>query len=103
MATADDLRAAKALIDTPEKWIKGEFSRNGCYCAAGAIAAAVGHNPRAAWARGSRWREAKDALELALEGDLLLPEYNDAPDTTHADVMSLFDRAIAAETGRAKQ
>jgi hypothetical protein len=32
---------------------------------------------------------------LLPEGFLSIPQYNDHPDTTHADILALFDRAIA--------
>jgi hypothetical protein len=96
----DNLIAARALIDTPEKWGKGEYEpRPGCYCMAGAIFAAKGFNP---WQEmGSP--EAK-AIEAALDevSDGLSPwrsyvDYNDNFETTHADIMALFDRAIEAQ------
>jgi hypothetical protein len=34
-------------------------------------------------------------------GDLIVPDYNDDPSTTKADVLALFDRAIAAEAVKA--
>lgn len=96
----DNLIAAKALIDTPEKWGKEDYEpRAGCYCMAGAIFAAKGEgfNPR----EETSSPEAK-AIDAALDElyDGLSPwrsyvEYNDDPETTHADIMALFDHAIA--------
>jgi hypothetical protein len=43
--------------------------------------------------------EARLALVAVLPvgfGSTLISEFNDDPDTTHADVLALFDRAIAA-------
>lgn len=85
MTLRDDLIKAKALIDTPEKWLQGALKRNGCFCAMGAgletrndevLFALQHHLPNPAW----------DTI----------PGFNDAPTTTHADIMALFDRAIAA-------
>lgn len=106
----DDLIAAKALIDTPEKLGKGMRSffdapervdRGLPVCAAGACAAVVGST-----SGGERYSR----MHLALVGALppgvkwpeeespgaALPYFNDDPDTTHADIMALFDRAIAS-------
>lgn len=96
---ADDLRAAKALVDTPEKWLQGRYAadENGdprCvneldavrFCALGAIyKAAVG--------AGSDYHLARDAFyDVAGE---IVSEWNDAPARTHAEVMAAFDAAIA--------
>lgn len=91
---ADDLRAAKALIDTPEKWGKGDGLRGPSKpkrCAIHAVAHGVDLGREDAMV---------DALTAALpegwQGGLLpIAEYNDDPSTTHADVLALFDRAIA--------
>lgn len=96
MSLRDDLIAAKALIDTPEKWIKGSWEREGCYCAAGALRKALNAPMMPSglvdWAF---WNyPAVVALDqLTADG---IANFNDAPRTTHADIMSLFDRAIAS-------
>ena len=86
-ASAEKLRRAKSLIDTPDKWIKGDRVRvvnnQRCYCAVGALEMA-----------GARFRPLVRALP---GGSYTIVDFNDAPTTTHADVMALFDRAIAAE------
>lgn len=93
MSTRDDLIAAKALIDTPEKWCKGtmQIVRSvppyNSYCAVGAC----------------RSFAASDALTEELpEGFYMLSVYNDHPTTTHADVLALFDRAIASTSSLEK-
>lgn len=98
----ENLIAARALIDTPEKWGKDGYEPTpGCYCLAGAIFTAKGEsfNP---WKENNS-PEAK-AIEEALNElhDGLSPwrsyvDYNDDPETTHADIMVLFDSAIAAQ------
>ncbi|MEL6388391.1 MAG: hypothetical protein AAFR00_13655 [Pseudomonadota bacterium] len=41
--------------------------------------------------------EARKLLVQALPGELAsVVSFNDDPDTTHADILALFDRAIAA-------
>ena len=95
MTVKDDLIAAKALIATPEKWIKGEFERDGCFCARGAI--------QAVNLDSSREIDAEEALEAAVPRRARhrskfvssVSKFNDDPNTTHADIMALFDRAIA--------
>lgn len=101
MTPAEQLRAAKALIDTPEKWTREAFARNAigescrpseatCFCIVGALDNVDHDNP-----------EYDDRAEEALRG--LLPKgfygsitaFNDAETTTHADIMKLFDDAIA--------
>ena len=88
MTLGDKLIAAKALIATPEKWGKGKYKHDGRRCALIAIdhggAGYAGHM----------------ALREALPGDFAcILAFNDHPDTTHADIMALFDRAIAAAVG----
>ena len=93
---ADDLRAAKALIDTPEKWTKG-IGRPGCYCAMYAVGAAIEQRHG-----GVRWGVCDTALRKALPARRRatvdshpVVAFNDDPSTTHADIMALFSRAIA--------
>ena len=88
----ENLIAAKALIDTPEKWCKGAYEHLGCYCALGALGMAE---------KGSPTRYSLDGMR-GLRVWVQLPftsvsAFNDDPTTTHADVMALFDRAIAAQ------
>lgn len=113
---AQDLRAAKALIDTPEKWTKGAFARapdgkrthatsdsatsrcmaGACICAS-LIQVSMNHDRRA------------NAMLLALE-DVVGPcvtdhdpvtGFNDSPQRTHAEIMAAFDKAIAKAGGGA--
>ena len=99
MTLRDDLIAAKALIDTEEKWGKGQYEDDrGCLCALGAIR--KHHFGTAGDGVGFEWLG--DATAVALKGALgtewawQVADFNDHPDTTHADVMALFNRAIAA-------
>lgn len=101
MTPAEQLRAAKALIDAPEKWTREAFARNAqgvptilrkatCFCALGALDFA-GHVALA------YDESAEDLLKDAVPTRFMnsITAFNDHPDTTHADVMALFDRAIA--------
>lgn len=86
MTPADQLRTAKAFIDKPQKWRKGP-AYQGRLCALAALG-------RAEMATGTNIPCA--LLDRALpEGYGFVFALNDAPETTHADVMALFDRAIA--------
>jgi hypothetical protein len=82
-----NLKAAKVLIDTPEKWGKGSLQpADNCFCAIGAVM-----DVSMDWVAG-----ANRLSEHLPDGFRRVVEYNDHPDTTHADIMALFDRAIAA-------
>jgi hypothetical protein len=96
MATVkENLIAARALIDTPEKWVQEKYiDGDGCMCAAGAIRKAT----------GERLGETECWLDLFVRrefycdfGFATIEEFNDDRMTTHADIMALFDRAIAAQ------
>jgi hypothetical protein len=88
---ADVLRRAKALIDSPEKWGKGRGLCNpkdlgmDALCALTAVSTVTN-------GRG-HWRAAVDALERSAGKAVYL--WNDRPETTHADIMAGFDKAIA--------
>lgn len=93
--TADVLRRARALIDTPKKW--RQFAGN-CVMPSGKD----GHCMMSAvWAATQKddWRDHTfQAARLVLQdvtGEDTVHEWNDSPNTTHADVMQAFDRAIA--------
>jgi hypothetical protein len=99
MTVKDNLIAAKALIDTPEKWGREDYTpRPGCFCVIGALCEAMKLSPATVEASSDEAR----ALALSLpegweKNGWYLPNFNDAKDTTHADIMALFDRAIAAQ------
>lgn len=97
MSVADDLKAARALIDTEEKWLQGRYrDRKGRLCAIGAVQDAVGLD----YERVGDCRKALGAALPVGKQTLNAALYNDDPNTTHADVLALFDRAIAAESSR---
>ncbi len=91
----ENLIAAKDLIADPAKWIKGKSSDGcGCFCIVGACCE-VG-----AITAANLLDDLVSAEDFPDRG-ILRPAaaFNDDPATTHADVMSLFDRAIAAQEG----
>ena len=89
--TANALRAAKARIDTPEKWCKGANMDGERLCAWWTVRGFAQHiNFRV-------YNQVVRALHSQLPKGVSVPAYNDLPTTTHADIMALYDRAIADE------
>lgn len=96
----DDLIAAKALIDTPEKWGKGNYlNAAGCLCALGAVRKAIYGSPyggaKGDWV-GDLNPAANMLADMLPEGEWSVSDFNDKPATLHPDIMAMFDRAIAA-------
>lgn len=104
---AEVLRAARERV--AEGWTQGAMARDErgeetepteseavCYCALGALESID---------RGSRsvgafvLRLALPRFVLGCAPDSMVANFNDDPATTQADVLALFDRAIAAEGG----
>jgi hypothetical protein len=80
------LRDARALIDTPQRWLKNNMADgNGGYCALGAL---IRIKPEG-WYAGYRY-----IRDLCPSGRI--EDFNDNKHTTHADILALFDRAIEA-------
>lgn len=87
---------ARELLSDPKRWCKDEYISCGeriSYCTIGAIKTVSGQinvfascNPTA--------EAARDRVECFLPDQFnSVHEYNDHPDTTHADVLALLDRA----------
>ena len=91
-----DLKAVRALLAEPTAWTKGAMSRDKqgspeyprasptvCWCALGAIT--------------TRSPLAREQLrqELGFDTDWQITEWNDAPERTHSDVITLLDTTIA--------
>lgn len=95
MTLHDDLIAAKELIDTPRKWRKDGRLEQGRMCIVNAIIEVVG--PIESYPCEAAICE---ALGSDMTGRDIIGNFNDGPRTTHADIMALFDRAIAAAEGR---
>lgn len=100
------LVAARAKIDSPDKWTKGNFAADEfgnrahvdspsatCWCLDGSLV-------HAARVHLGSLGEARDVVEMALSDDddtaLSIWEFNDGKDTTHAEVMAVLDAAIEA-------
>lgn len=105
MSVADDLRAAKALIDKPEKWRKDAETFDPAACCA------VIASTRLFGDEFDRDYDVVAALDRALPSNFTSPfpsvyarvgDFNDDRNTTHADIMALFDRAIEAAERESK-
>ena len=84
-SVAETLRAARALIDTPDKWCQGAYGRGERCCVKGAI-----------------WRMRTPSHTMRLAFMALRRVTNSTPETfndthTHAEVIAALDAAIAAE------
>lgn len=94
MTPLEILIAARALIETPERWTKGRANRevNGqlCHCWMGAVWDAAGTSV------GQMIATIEGIMhEVALERGFINPvDLNDDPATTHAMILSAFDAAI---------
>jgi hypothetical protein len=97
---AEDLKAAKALIDTPEKWHRGWYADGDKHCALGAVHAVCDSPDKFTWFEGGRADDCRLALLHALPTKYWRGEgvaaFNDSRRRKHDDIMALFDRAIAA-------
>lgn len=119
MTTLEYLRAARALIDTPEKWCKNNIGHalDGSpilhahlldqgiiglsHCAFGAIRAVTRSQKIATPANNALSRVAvgTDFHGTPWNG----VEWNNAPERTHADILAAFDRAIANEEAKEQE
>lgn len=88
MTVADDLRAAKALIDTPEKWDRGFPRLTGKSIADACHEVACSDDDRLYQLLGALRRELRGGYTSTMM-------FGDDRTTTHADIMALFSRAIA--------
>lgn len=101
MTTVEVLRAARAKIDTPEKWVKGHYAATAggeCRCnlsqrSAGDVArhcsvGALSSIP------GGPHNEAIRVLALSVPGDRGLSSWQDDASRTHPEVLKVFDDAI---------
>ena len=93
MTIKSDLQAARALIDTPDKWCQGHDreGKDGVFvkfCGNGALA----HVTNFMTSASHDYEHAYD--HLANVAGTIVSSFNDTH--THAEVLELFDRAIAA-------
>lgn len=101
MTTVEVLRKARAFIEDPAHWWQeqsyGDREEN-CVCAAGAIYLAVN-----GWGPATPRLTTTDETYAAVEAlahqtaQQTVFDFNDSPETSHADVLAAFDRAIESE------
>lgn len=102
----DVLQGARELLADEAKWTKGVMARREdgvqvsaedpratCFCAFGAISKVAPQAPYAT-AFDIRCRADKALYAVLPEGFSSVEDFNDADETTHADVLALFDRAV---------
>jgi hypothetical protein len=98
MTTLDVLIAARAEVE--KGWTQGRpCDEHGNVCAMGALTRVLGEELRTTISAAPAAVYDSDAC-YALEAvcpDEWVQRFNDLPDTTQADVIALFDRAINAE------
>lgn len=99
--TIEVLRQARSLIDTPGKWCQGSYGEGpdpfdySQRCAFGAFCDArteLGLDGTARDTALDYSLASKDAWDYRHTGSYVT--FNDHPDTTHQDIMDLFDKAI---------
>lgn len=104
MKVSEVLKQAKELISKPEFWIKGTNAADSD-CVSTAIASAYacrfcmnGALLRITGFDGSEsiraYDDARNALVRVIGNNDSMHRFNDKPETTHADVMRVFDAAI---------
>ena len=96
MTTLDILKAARKRIEDPERWCQGYLRGGDKWCAIGAVYEEA-DEAESGFAAICDVLAAHAGLDGAAEGRLA--EWNDTH--THAEVLALFDRAIATEEGKA--
>lgn len=109
------LLRARSIIAEEKNWTKGCYARTGSgdeisphlasassFCALGAIRRAAGENTQCHGAAAHRALHGA-ALQLYFTRiGTSVPEFNDHNSTRHADVLEVFDHAIAAEMAKVK-
>lgn len=83
------LTDARAKLEDPKNWTKGRFFGQDGYCALGAVVL-VTPSVQACALRSEVIR----ALRAAVGVESVI-DFNDAETTSHADVLAMFDKAIA--------
>jgi hypothetical protein len=84
------LIAARKLIENPENWCQKHFQYGGAFCVFGALSQAT---------MGAMAKAHGPALDyLNVQCGNCIPRWNDAPRRTHAEVLAMYDAAIAAST-----
>lgn len=85
------LQDARQWLSDPAHWVKGHYNAGDASCAHGAVCR-IGLSTDLTI---KAWHLLDEACPLGTPNPFT-PIFNDDPTTTHADVLALFDRAIAA-------
>lgn len=94
-SVVDLLESARGLIESEEKWIRGSYWKpGGRHCAIGALRAAAGRVYRKATRQRAHELLRDVARERGFCGPDAVERMNDR--SSHAEVLSAFDQAIAA-------
>jgi hypothetical protein len=100
-ATLALLTKTRDLLSDPEHWTKGvarSINDGGeeCFCLAGALEHFSAPAPASAWVnwRAANVELAKDLPEPGIGALGGVIDFNDHPETTHADILALLDRTI---------
>jgi hypothetical protein len=106
MTPLETLQKAREHLSDPKNWnqdghyFRGMDRSTRCCCALGAIIV-DDLRPVLHW-QAPHVRAVAEALVSALPPDQTsVVVFNDAPTTTHADILALYDRAIASVEGEA--
>lgn len=97
----DVLTRARALIENPKDWCNHapESSVTAPYCAMTACYAETSKMtvgvPFVFTYQGAVYRLGRELPRPQFDAGLGVANFNDHPDTTHADILDLYDRAIA--------
>jgi len=107
MKISEALKKSRGFIDTPDKWIKGHYRTTqqgkSRYCLVGAIRAGTAEDKDYDFygGPGNAWLTALCLQQVltAYPTNSSIESFNDSPQTTHAAVMRVLDKAIEmAET-----
>lgn len=100
MTPREVLVAARELVSVPERWTRGAFARdeNGDRCSTVSgvrfcVHGAIKHFAQSVFV--SDQVASVFAIANGVANDRI-SDFNDDPETTHPDIVAVFDRAIAA-------
>lgn len=100
--TLETLIAAKGLIPTHRQWCKGDFKSGSRYCLLGACNMAQWGRPMNVMPKPSVTNKLHSAIAhlFPARNTGFVSDFNDHPETKHADVMKVLDYAIKLAKGK---
>lgn len=103
---------ARELLSDPGKWHQGGYKRGGAFCVLGAL----GWRKKYVFRKGSKAPCGSNTILARLVNALPayaerspepqnwnIARFNDSPNTTHADILALLDRAASPPSGKGEQ